>query len=122
MNVAKLYNDIYFDISGLKAPVSRKSRKGHDQYRNNMTGSSWGHGYATRVHTSTHSPGMYYTYIASYCFAEMIWKRFFQKNPMDKKEGMRYRRLVLEKGGSQDPMELLENYLGERLNVEDLCN
>lgn len=36
----------------------------------------------------------------------------FKKDPMDPKEGRRYRHTVLEKGGSQDEMKTLENFLG----------
>lgn len=36
----------------------------------------------------------------------------FAKNPMDPKEGRRYRHMVLEKGGSQDEMKTLKDFLG----------
>lgn len=36
----------------------------------------------------------------------------FKKNPMDPKEGRRYRHTVLEKGGSQDEMQTLIDFLG----------
>ena len=35
---------------------------------------------------------------------------------------MRYRRIVLEKGGTQEPMDMLEKLLGERLDGENLCD
>ena len=35
---------------------------------------------------------------------------------MDGKEGRRYRHLVLEKGGSQDEMETLKQFLGREPN------
>ena len=40
----------------------------------------------------------------------------FEKDPMDGKEGRRYRHIVLEKGGSQDEMETLKNFLGREPN------
>jgi len=36
----------------------------------------------------------------------------FEKDPMNPGEGRRYRRMVLEKGGSQDEMETLKSFLG----------
>lgn len=36
----------------------------------------------------------------------------FKKDPMSKKEGRRYRHMVLEKGGSQEEMKTLEDFLG----------
>ena len=36
----------------------------------------------------------------------------FEKDPMNGVEGRRYRRAVLEKGGSQDEMETLKGFLG----------
>lgn len=36
----------------------------------------------------------------------------FKDDPMNKKEGRRYRYSVLEKGGSQDEMTTLKEFLG----------
>lgn len=33
---------------------------------------------------------------------------------MDRRNGLRYRYVVLEKGGSQDEMEMLEEFLGRK--------
>lgn len=107
MNIPELYNKILCEIMGAEGP---------------QTSSDWGHGYATRVHHMINMPAKYYTYISSYCFAERIWKSIFASDPMNKEAAMRYRRVVLEKGGSQNPWEIIENLLGERLKLEDLCN
>lgn len=42
----------------------------------------------------------------------------FRADPMDGKEGRRYRHTVLEKGGSRDEMHLLEDFLGRKPNTE----
>jgi len=42
----------------------------------------------------------------------------FKKNPMDGTEGRRYRHTVLEKGGSQDEMKTLEQFLGRKPSSE----
>lgn len=38
----------------------------------------------------------------------------FKKDPMNGKEGRRYRHTVLERGGSQDEMLSLEQFLGRK--------
>ena len=38
----------------------------------------------------------------------------FVKDPMNPTEGRRYRHTVLEKGGSQDEMKSLEDFLGRK--------
>lgn len=40
----------------------------------------------------------------------------FKKDPMNGKEGRRYRHTVLEKGGSQDEMKSLVDFLGREPN------
>ena len=42
----------------------------------------------------------------------------FAKDPMDPKEGRRYRHTVLERGGSQDEMQTLEDFLGRKPSTE----
>jgi hypothetical protein len=39
---------------------------------------------------------------------------------MNKEAAMRYRRIVLEKGGTQNHLDMLENLLGVRLSGENL--
>jgi metallopeptidase MepB len=36
----------------------------------------------------------------------------FESDPMNAMEGRRYRRMILEKGGSQDEMKMLVDFLG----------
>jgi len=74
------------------------------------------------VHVSSGCPAKYYSYISSYCIAEKIWNIIFAKDPMNKEAAMRYRRIVLEKGGTQNHLEMLENLLGVRLSGENLCD
>lgn len=42
----------------------------------------------------------------------------FKKDPLSDKAGRRYRHTVLEKGGSQDEMETLVQFLGRRPTSE----
>lgn len=42
----------------------------------------------------------------------------FKKDPMNGKEGRRYRHTVLERGGSQEEMKTLEDFLGRKPSTE----
>jgi metallopeptidase MepB len=42
----------------------------------------------------------------------------FEGNLMDCKEGMRYRRTLLEKGGSQDEIATLTSFLGRKPSTQ----
>jgi metallopeptidase MepB len=42
----------------------------------------------------------------------------FAPDPMNAKEGRRYRHTVLERGGSQDEMQTLIDFLGRKPNTE----
>jgi metallopeptidase MepB len=42
----------------------------------------------------------------------------FKADPMNKREGRRYRRTVLERGGSMEEMKLLEEFLGRAPSTE----
>jgi metallopeptidase MepB len=42
----------------------------------------------------------------------------FRADPMNAHEGRRYRYSVLEKGGSQDGMQMLSNFLGREPGLE----
>lgn len=57
-------------------------------------------------------------YMWSLAFATDMFKTVFAKDPMNKAEGRRYRQMVLEKGGSQDEMKTLEEFLGRKPSPE----
>jgi metallopeptidase MepB len=42
----------------------------------------------------------------------------FAADPMNKEEGRRYRHTVLERGGSQEEMKTLEDFLGRKPSSE----
>ena len=42
----------------------------------------------------------------------------FKANPMNGKEGRRYRHTVLERGGSREEMSLLKEFLGREPNQD----
>ncbi|RAL61275.1 hypothetical protein DID88_010354 [Monilinia fructigena] len=80
--------------------------------------SDWGHGQATLGHLIGGYDAGYYGYLSSQVYSTDMFYTVFKKNPMDPKEGRRYRHMVLEKGGSQDEMTTLEQFLGRKPSTE----
>ncbi|KJZ77939.1 hypothetical protein HIM_02576 [Hirsutella minnesotensis 3608] len=100
MNVGRLWNQLRHDISGIKGPEDQG------------LGLEWGNRYATIGHYIGGYDAGYYGYLWSEVFSTDMFHSFFKKNPMDGKEGRRYRKTVLERGGSMDEMEFLKEFLG----------
>jgi hypothetical protein len=50
-------------------------------------------------------------------YAQDLFLSAFASDPMSREVGMRFRRTVLEPGGSQNGMDLLENFLGREPNM-----
>jgi thimet oligopeptidase len=72
---------------------------------------STGHFYASFGHLAGYS-SMYYTYMWDKVIAEDFFQQFNQDNLLAGEAPMRYRRLVLEPGGSQSANDLVRNFLG----------
>ena len=75
-------------------------------------GWDWGHGQATFGHLIGGYDAGYYGYLSSQVYSMDMFDSVFKKDPMNAKEGRRYRHTVLEKGGSRDEMDSLVEFLG----------
>ncbi|KAI0999875.1 Saccharolysin [Podosphaera aphanis] len=104
--LSELYNDLRTQISGIKGPEYLGLK------------SDWGNGQATFGHLIGGYDAGYYGYLSSQVYSTDMFYSVFKKNPMDGKEGRRYRHLVLEKGGSQEEMKTLEEFLGRKPSTE----
>ncbi|KAH7386589.1 metallopeptidase MepB [Cadophora sp. MPI-SDFR-AT-0126] len=71
----------------------------------------WSSFFASIGHLMTEYDAGYYSYLLQVYSTDMFYTRF-KGNVLNKKEGRRYRRLVLEKGGSGDHKRSLRGYLG----------
>lgn len=106
LDASKLYNQMRADIAGLDGP----EKLGES--------SNWGNGQATFGHLIGGYDAGYYGYLSSQVYSADMFHSVFDKDPMNAKEGRRYRRMVLEKGGSQDEMKTLTDFLGREPSTE----
>ena len=58
----------------------------------------------------------YYSYLWALVFAQDMFSLFERNGVLNPKLGMKYRRWILEPGGSEDPNVLLEQFLGRKPN------
>ncbi|KAH6632337.1 peptidase family M3-domain-containing protein [Chaetomium tenue] len=106
LDVSKLYNDLRVQISQIKGPEAQGEP------------STWGNGQATFGHLIGGYDAGYYGYLSSQVYSTDMFYSVFKANPMDPTQGRRYRHTVLEKGGSQDEMLTLEQFLGRKPSSE----
>ncbi|KIW17173.1 hypothetical protein PV08_04364 [Exophiala spinifera] len=100
MDISETYNALRKDISKIDGPEVLGE------------GNKWGNGQATFGHLMGGYDAGYYGYLSSLVYSTDMFYSVFRKDPMDPKEGRRYRHTVLEKGGSQDEMTTLIEFLG----------
>jgi thimet oligopeptidase len=74
------------------------------------------HMYSSFAHLAGYSSA-YYTYMWDKVIAEDFFQQFDQKNLLAGDAPMRYRRLVLEPGGSMSANDLVKNFLGRPQNM-----
>ncbi len=63
----------------------------------------------------TNYGSQYYGYLWSLVYAQDMYS-VFEKDPLSPETGNRFRRMVLAKGGSDDPLNLVRNFLGREPN------
>ncbi|WPG99434.1 Hypothetical protein R9X50_00224800 [Acrodontium crateriforme] len=100
------YNSLRHEISKLDGPEALGE------------GQKWGSGQATFGHLIGGYDAGYYGYLSSQVYSADMFHSVFKKDPMNGKEGRRYRHTVLERGGSQDEMQTLEDFLGRKPSTE----
>ena len=100
MDISKRYTSLWENITHLEGP-----NKGDQEH-------AWGHGEAGFFHLMGDYDAGYYGYLISKVFAQDIFHEAFKRDPMSVEQGRRYRKKVLEKGGSQPEMKTLVDFLG----------
>jgi len=75
------------------------------------------HGFTTFTHLTGYSSN-YYTYSLSKVIALDFFQQFDQKNLLEGPAAMRYRKLVLEPGGSKSANDLVHDFLGRQQSYD----
>lgn len=97
-DMAKLYNDLVFKYLGLKLPKDAIFAAGFG-------------------HLCGYDAG-YYGYMWSKVYAADLFTRFAKEGVMNQKTGTDYRQWILEKGSSQEELDLVRGFLGRDPNNE----
>ncbi|KAJ6789177.1 hypothetical protein PWT90_03301 [Aphanocladium album] len=107
LNCGRVWNQLRGEITGVKGPED----VGY--------GLEWGQKHATIGHFVGGYDAGYYGYMYSKVFSTDMFYTAFKANPMDGEVGRRYRKLVLERGGSMDENVILKEFLGREPNPEN---
>ncbi|KAI5966297.1 PRD1 [Candida pseudojiufengensis] len=75
-------------------------------------------GYASFGHIAGGYESGYYGYLYSLVFAADIYHTLFKEDPMNTENGIRYRDIILKRGGSREIMDNLEELLGRKPNSD----
>lgn len=75
-------------------------------------------GYASFGHIGGGYESAYYGYLYSLVYATDMFYTLFKDNPMSVDSGLKYRDIILTRGGTRDSMENLEDLLGRKPNGE----
>ncbi|OAA32185.1 metallopeptidase MepB [Moelleriella libera RCEF 2490] len=106
MSIVQVWNKLRRDITGVKGPEDQGE------------GLEWGHRYAGISHYIGGYDAGYYGYLYSQVFSLDMFHTFFADDPMDTEQGRRYRELVLGRGGSQEELLTLKEFLGREPSTE----
>jgi thimet oligopeptidase len=115
------YSAISYDIYAAKPQdVNLDAIDGRDTVKYSLFAPVAGtHAYASFGHLSGYSSA-YYTYMWDKVIAEDFFEQFDSKNLLAGDTPMRYRRTVLEPGGSVSANDLVKNFLGRPQSMEAL--
>ncbi|KAG7664425.1 PRD1 [[Candida] subhashii] len=75
-------------------------------------------GYSSFGHIAGGYESGYYGYLYSLVYAADIYYTLFKKDPMNVESGIRYRDIILTRGGSRDSIDNLEELLGRKPNSD----
>ncbi|WPH04187.1 Hypothetical protein R9X50_00707500 [Acrodontium crateriforme] len=92
INTTQLYHDIACKTFGIDQPADRPPKQATETTWLALDG--------------------FYVYLASQVYSRDMYRTVFKPNPMSREEGLRYRRTVIGKGSSEDPMKMLKEFLG----------
>ncbi|KAK0620909.1 thimet oligopeptidase [Immersiella caudata] len=104
LDTAKLYNDLLEETAGLVNPDPTSRGHPHVHFGHLL------HGYDAG----------YYSYLWGFVFGADMFETAFAPDTKTREVWERYRRTILEPGGSQDELNLVERFLGRPVSPEAL--
>ncbi|KAJ5722262.1 hypothetical protein N7488_000297 [Penicillium malachiteum] len=78
----------------------------------------WGNGFATIPHFMWGQEANYYSYVYTRLLAADIWHSVFARNPMSRETGLKYRKLILEPGGTGNELDAVKEFLRKEPTAE----
>jgi thimet oligopeptidase len=93
----------------------------YEQLRPNIMFDPANHNYASFGHLTWYA-AKYYSYLWAKVYAHDLFAEIKKEGLLNPKVGERYVRDILSKGGSQDPNELLRNFLGREPRMDAFFN
>jgi metallopeptidase MepB len=110
MDFQVLYNKIRVEATGLAGPeVLADSSNNEEAWR-------WGHGYSGfRAIAGGYDAG-YYTQTLSQVYSFDLFREGFRGDTTNEENGRRFRKMVLEPGGSVDAMKIMKEFLGREVD------
>ncbi|KAJ5711821.1 thimet oligopeptidase [Penicillium malachiteum] len=97
MDISESYCSLLESTTGLGGPGN-----GYD----------WGHGHATTSHYVWGQEACYYSYLYTRTLAADIWSSCFKESHVSQEAAMKYRRRILDHGGSKDEHKAVKEFLG----------
>ncbi|EEA21849.1 saccharolysin, putative [Talaromyces marneffei ATCC 18224] len=110
-DITSTYNSLWQSITQMAGPSGETTAT-------DTGGNDWGHGYATFFHLLSDYGAGYYSYLLADVYALDMFHSVFKSDPLNPEQGRRYRRMVLEKGGSQPEMKTLSDFLGREATTQ----
>ncbi len=104
LDITRLYNDLVEEFTYIRNPNPGSRGHPHVHFGHLLSGYDAG----------------YYAYIWALVFGADVFETKFAQDPRNRNVWERYRRTILEPGGSRDEMNLVEEFLGRSLSPEPL--
>lgn len=100
LDTTEIYNKLFLDIIKVEGPEALGQ------------GFHWGHKESTFHHIMSNYQGAYYAYHWSRIYCKDLFYTAFKADPFSADAGGRFRKLILEPGGSGDLLGMITDFLG----------
>jgi len=112
-----IMDQVYHGKHPLKGSTTDVLQEQHEKHHNlpYNKGIAW----QLRFSHLTGYGARYYSYLMARSVATSIWQKYFQEDPFNQENGMKYREECLSHGGGKPSKQLVSDFLGESLVTPD---